>query len=162
MADFRKNKKGKTYPLTPRRSKEPRYHNYPNDPSPSQNTLFEGAFAWYGCYAFPDHCLLIKVIGTVYKVYKQKPLNMQYEDIIENMMKRGIPKFASTITEDEIDTFSKEIIIYVNMSGLTYQISKNTHIDKNVVKDFMEGTISNLLKDKIENGTGFIVNKVIL
>lgn len=157
MTKFRKDKKGKTRPITPRQPKPPTLQDHLRYSIPSRNTIFEGAFSWSGCHLLPDYCTVIMLINTVYKSYKQKPRNMHYEDTIENMVKCDVPKFASTIIEDEIYTITKDIITYANMSGLTYQISKKTQIDENVVKDFMEGTISNLLKDTIENGTGFLV-----
>src|SRR5665648_101716 len=127
MIQFRKNKKGTVHPLTPPQPKPSIYQNHLKDLIPSHNTIFEGPFAWYGCYLLPDYCTVIKVINTVYKSYKQNPLNMQYEDTIENMVKCWIPKFASTIIEDEIYTISKDIITYANMSGLTYPVSY-THL----------------------------------
>lgn len=162
MTSFRTNKQGKAYPLNPRQQKAPTYQKFLDIPIPAQKTIIENVFAWYGCYALPGQCLVIKGINIAYKRYKNKPLNRQYEDNVENIVNRGMQKFASSVAEDEINKVSKEIIIQINESDLISNISDITKINENVIKDFMEGTISNLLKDKIENGTGFLVNNVIL
>ena len=95
-------------------------------------------------------------------MYKKDSLNEQYDNKIEKLVKSEIPKFTSAVTEDEIKKVSKEIVIQVNGSGLINNISNITEINEDVIKNFMEGTISNVLKDKIEIGTGFLVNNVIL
>lgn len=162
MTPFKTNKQGKPYFQKPYQRKKPIDQNFFNKPITTGKIMIEDAIAWYGCYALPDQCFVIKGINIAYKIYKQKPLNRQYEDKIENIVKLGLPKFTSTVAEDEINTVSKEIIIQVNGSGLINNISENTKINKNIIKDFMEGTISNLLKDKIEIGTEFLVNNLIL
>ncbi len=161
MTSFRTNKQGKAYPLNPRQPKQSIHQNFFDKPIPTQKTMIYGAFAWYGCHVIPDKCLLINGFNIAYKIYKQKPLNRLYEDQIEDIVKLGIQKFTSTVAEDEINKVSKEIIVQVNKSGLINNISKNTKINENIIKDIMGGTISILLKDKIENGTGFLVNNIM-
>ena len=162
MTSFRTNKQGKAYPLNPRQQKSHTYQKFLDVPIPAQKTMIGNVFAWYGCYALPDQCLVIKGINIAYKIYKNKPLNRQYEYNIENIVHREMPNFVSTVAEDEIKTVSKEIIIQINESGLISNVSDITKINENVIKDFMGGTISSLLKGGIENGTGFLVNNVIL
>ena len=162
MTSFRTNKQGKAYPLKLRQQKTPPHQKILDMPIPAQKTIIEDVFAWYGCYALPGQCLVIKGINIAYKIYKNKPLNKQYEYNIENIVYRRMPNLVSTVTEDEIKTFSKEIIIQINESGLISNVSDVTKINENVIKDFMSGTVSNLLKGGVENGTGFLVNNVIL
>ena len=126
-------------------------------------TTMSDALIWTGCsFILPKECLVIKGVYAAYKMYKQESLNKHYDNKIEKIVKLGMQKFTSTVAEDEIKKVSKEIVYQVNYSGLVNNISENTKINENIIKDFMEGTISNYLKDKIENGTGFLVNNVIL
>jgi hypothetical protein len=119
------------------------------------------ALIWSGCSIAPNECFVIKCVNTAYKMYKQESLNKYYDNKIENIVKLGMPKFTSTVAEDEINNVSKEIVNQVNDSGLINNISENTKINENIIENFMEGTISNLLRDTIEKSTGIIVNNVI-
>lgn len=117
---------------------------------------------WTGCTIISNECKVIKGVYTAYKMYKKYSLNEQYDNKIEKLIISEIPKFTSAVAEDEIKKVSKEIVNHVNDSGLINNISNITEINENVIKMFMEGTISNLLKDKIEIGTEFLVNNLIL
>lgn len=161
MTSFRTNKQGKAYPLNTRKPKQPIDQFFFEKPIPTQKTIIEDVIAWYGCYALPGQCLVIKGINIAYKIYKNKPLNRQYEDKIENIENRGMLKFTSIVAEEEINKVSKEILIQINESSLISNISDITKINENIIKDIMGGTISILLKDKIENGTGFLVNNIM-
>ena len=115
-----------------------------------------------GCiFAFSNECLVIKGVYKAYKMYKKESPNEQYDNKIEKLVKSEMPKLTSAVAEDEIKKVSKEIVNQVNNSGLISNISNATEINENIIKNFMEGTISNLLKDKIEIGTGFIINNVM-
>ena len=152
-----RNKPSRSPPLQP-----PPPHIGISKNSILSKTTMSDRLIWTGCsFAIPTECLVIKGVYTAYKMYKQESLNKQYDNKIEKIV-REMPKFTSTVAEDEINKVSKEIVNQVNDSGLINNISKNTKINENIIKNFMEGTISNVLKDKIEIGTGFLVNNVIL
>ena len=112
------------------------------------------------------------VMPGTYTITVQPPSNSGFAAIsktiqvsgntVENIVKSGWPKIISTIAENEIHTISEEIVNQVNDSGLITNMSENTKINGNIIRDIMAGTVSNLLKDQIENGTGFLVNNVIL
>lgn len=133
----------------------------------SKNSIIENpisdALIWTGCtFAFPNECLVIKGVSKAYKIYKQDIRYNRYDNTVENIVKSGLPKIISTIAENEIHTVSEEIVNQVNDSGLITNMSENTKINGNIIRDIMVGTVSNLLKDQIEDGTGFLVNNVIL
>ena len=54
---------------------------------------------------------MIKSINIAYKIYKNRPLNRQYEYNIDNIVHRGMPRFVSTVAEDEIKTLLKKGIL---------------------------------------------------
>ena len=128
---------------------------------PKQNVLTNQNLTWIGCHAAPDQCLVIKGINEVYKIYKQKPPNRQYENKIETIIKIGTTNITSNVTKSHIEYYSKKVVEQANDSGLIDDISNKTHLNDNIIKDIIEGTTSNLLKDIIEKGTGFVVKKVI-
>lgn len=126
---------------------------------PKQNVLTNQNLTWIGCHVVPDQCLVIKGINAVYEIYKQKSLNQQYE--IETIIKNGTTNITSNVTKNHIEYYSKKVVDQANDSGLIDDISNETHLNDNIIKDIIEGTTSNLLKDIIEKGTGFVVKKVI-
>lgn len=131
--------------------------------NPVLKTHISDALIWTGCsLAFSKECLVIKGVYTVYKTYKQGAPNNQFDANIKRIVKRGVSKIITTVTENEIHTVSEKIVNQVNDSGLINNISEKTNINENIIRDFMGGTASNLLKDKIEYGTGFLVNNVVL
>ena len=112
---------------------------------------------WTGCSLAPNECLVIKCVNKAYKMYKQDSLNKYYDNKIENIVEHGLSKFTTAVAEDEISNFTNEIVNQVNDSGLIDEISKKTNLNKLIIKDIIEGTTSNLLRDTIETGTGFVV-----
>lgn len=105
----------------------------------------------------PDAYLVIKGVDAAYKIYKEKPLNKNYENEIETIVKDAKTNIASILTDYQINYFSKKVIEQADDSGLIANISKETKIDGNIIKDIMEGTTSNL----IEKGTELIINNVM-
>lgn len=117
--------------------------------------------AWSGCIALPKYCLVIKGVNKVYSIYRENSSYKKYEYRINNIIKTAFANISTEVTKDQINFSSETIINLIDESGLLEVLSKETNIDKNIIKDILKGTTSNLLTSEIEKISGFFLNEVV-
>lgn len=95
---------------------------------------------WSGCMAFPEQCIIIKVVNRAYGHYRTKN-NDTFQESVDDVASIII----HPLLKNQINRYSGPIFRIIDDLELTDNNSNEIEFDEAIFKKLIRGTISNVL-----------------
>lgn len=141
--------------LNPNRGRSNSKHDKLPEDSYNNSQLFLDAIAWAGCSTNPQFCPIITGINEAYK---------NYRNIDEHNFNKILKDLASIIIESNqqpIDYYSNKMVSLLESKGFLDMISEKANVDKDTLKNIIQGTSSNLFSKGIKATTEFLIDRTV-